>query len=113
MEVGMVIGQLLDIIFNETVDVPLEHRASDIESEFLRDVLIDLFRVRRAAHAFDAKKIEVALLKVVETMTRDCVVDTSELWHEAGGRGRRHYRKFRVMFFSGFCVVLKGGVGLC
>jgi hypothetical protein len=94
----VVIGQLLDIIFNETIDVPLEHRASDIESEFLRDVLVDLFRVRRAAHALDAKEVEVALLEVMETMTRDCVVDTSELWHEAGGRGRRHYRRLRVMF---------------
>jgi hypothetical protein len=82
----------LNVIFNETVDVPFEHRTGDIESELLSDVLVDFLRVRRAAHAFDTKEFEVALLKVVEAMARDCVVDASELWHKASGRGRRHHR---------------------
>jgi hypothetical protein len=91
-EVGMIIGQLLDVVFNETIDVPFEHWAVDIETKLLSDVFVDLFRVRRAAHAFDPKEFKVVLLKVMEAMARDCVVDTSELWHEASRRGRRHYR---------------------
>jgi hypothetical protein len=88
----VVIGKLLDVVLDQAVYVPFEHGTVNVEAEFLRDVLIDLFRVWRAAHAFDTKEFEVALLKVVEAMARDCVVDASELWHKASGRGRRHCR---------------------
>jgi hypothetical protein len=88
----VVIGKLLDVVLDQAVNVPFEHRTSDVESELLRDVLVDLFRVWWATHTFDTKEFEVAFLKVVEAMARDCVVDASILWHEASGRGRRHYR---------------------
>jgi hypothetical protein len=86
----VVVGKLLDVILDQAVDIPFEHRTGDVESEFLRDVFIDLLRVRRAAHAFDTQEFEVALFQVVKAMARDCVVDASEFWHETGGRGRRH-----------------------
>jgi hypothetical protein len=83
----VVVRELLDVVLNQTVDVPFKHRAVDVEAEFVGDVLVDLLRVRRATHAFDTQKFEVALLKVIETVMGNCVVDTSEFWHEAS-RGR-------------------------
>jgi hypothetical protein len=92
VEVGMVVGELLDVIFNKAVDVPFEHGTVNIEAKLLSDVFVDPFRVRRAAHAFNTKEFKVTLLKVMEAMAGDCVVDASELWHEASRRRRRHYR---------------------
>jgi hypothetical protein len=89
----MIVGELLDVIFDEAIDIPFEHWTVDIEAELLSDVFVDFFRVRRAAHAFDTKEFKVALLKVMEAMAGDCVFDASEFWHEASrGRRRRHYR---------------------
>jgi hypothetical protein len=83
-KVGMVVGELLDVILNETVDVPLEHWTSYVESQFFSDILVDLLGVGRAAHAFDTEEFEVALLKVMETMTGEHVVDSDD-----GGRHGR------------------------
>jgi hypothetical protein len=90
VEVGVIIRQLLNVIFNETVDIPFEHRTVDIEAELLSDVFVDLFRVWGAAHAFDTEEFKVTLLKVMEVMAGDCVIDASEFWHEV--RRRRHGR---------------------
>jgi hypothetical protein len=65
----------LDIVFNETVHVPFEHWAIDVQSEFLDDVLVDSFGVGRAAHAFDTKKFEVAFLQVMEAVTGEHMVN--------------------------------------
>jgi hypothetical protein len=84
-EVGVIIRELLDVIFDEAVNVPFEHWAGYVKPEFLDDILINLFGVRRAAHAFDTKEFEVAFLKVVKAVARDSIADVSELWHKTGG----------------------------
>jgi hypothetical protein len=56
----VVIGKLLNVIFNETVDVPLEHRAGNVESELLSDIFVNPLGIRRAAHAFDTQKFKIA-----------------------------------------------------
>jgi hypothetical protein len=83
----VVVGELLDVVLDQAVNVPFEHRAVDVKAEFVGDVLVDLLRVQRATHAFDTQKFKVALLKVIETMARNSIADASEFWHEAR-RGR-------------------------
>jgi hypothetical protein len=72
----VVVGQLLDVVLDETVDVPLEHWAGDVEPKFFDNVLVDPFGVRRAAHAFDTQELKVAFLEVVEVVTREHVVNS-------------------------------------
>jgi hypothetical protein len=78
MEVRVVVGKLLDVVLDQTVYVPFEHRTIDVEAEFLNNVLVDAFGVRRAAHAFDTEELEVALFKVVETVTGEHVIDSND-----------------------------------
>jgi hypothetical protein len=75
----VVVGKLLDVVLDQTVYIPFEHRTIDVEAEFLHNVLIDAFGIRWAAHAFDTEELEVALFQVMETMARDCVFNASEL----------------------------------
>jgi hypothetical protein len=41
MEVGVVVRELLNILFDETVDIPFEHWAIDVKSKLLNNVLVD------------------------------------------------------------------------
>jgi hypothetical protein len=74
----MIVRELLDVIFNETVDIPLEHWAGNVESELLRDVLVNPLGIRRATHSFDPKQFKVALVEVMETMTGEHVVNSDD-----------------------------------
>jgi hypothetical protein len=47
-KIGVVVGQLLDVVFDEAIDIPFEHWTGDVESELLYDVFVDLLRIRRA-----------------------------------------------------------------
>jgi hypothetical protein len=91
-EVRVVIGELLDVVLDQAVNVPFEHRAVDVEAELVSDVLVDLLRVWRATHAFDTQKFEVAFLRVIETMAGNSITDMSEFWHESINGGGRHCR---------------------
>jgi hypothetical protein len=87
-EIRVVIGELLDVILDQAVNVPFEHRAINVQAEFVGDVFVDFLRVWRATHALDTQKFKVAFFKVIETVAGDRIGDVSEFWHEAGGRHR-------------------------
>jgi hypothetical protein len=74
----VVVGKLLDIVLDQAVYVPFEHRTIDVEAEFLNNVLVDAFGVRRAAHTLDTEEFEVAFLKVVETMTGEHMINSED-----------------------------------
>jgi Pyruvate/2-oxoacid:ferredoxin oxidoreductase gamma subunit len=74
----VIVGKLLDVILEQAVDVPFEHRAVDVEAEFLSDVLVNAFGVGRTAHVLNTEELEVAFFEVIKTMTRDRVVDGND-----------------------------------
>jgi hypothetical protein len=74
----VVVGKLLDVVLDQAVYVPFEHRTVDVEAKFLNNVLVDAFGVRRAAHAFNSEEFEVALFQVVKTVTGERVIDSND-----------------------------------
>jgi hypothetical protein len=79
-EIVVVIGELLNEIFNEAVDIPLEHGARGVEAELFDDVFVNPAGQRVDAEGIDAKKFEVMLLQVMEAVVGKFI----------DGRGGRH-----------------------
>jgi hypothetical protein len=74
----VVVGKLLDVVLDQAVYVPFEHRTLNVEAEFLNNIFVDALGIRRATHAFDTEELEVALFEVVETVTGEHVVDSDD-----------------------------------
>jgi hypothetical protein len=75
VEVRVVIRELLDVIFNKAVDVPLEHRAVEVKPEFLSSVFVNPSRQRGTTKGVDAQQFELALVKVVKTVAGKLMVN--------------------------------------